>query len=126
MDIATFRTEFPEFTLALYPDAQVTFWSNLGELLVNECKWDTMKPFGVSLFTAHHLVIAKANLDASTSGSLPGQTSGPTASKAVGSVSISYDTNAGLEKDAGHWNLTSYGKQFIHLLRMFGAGAVQL
>lgn len=126
MDIATFRTNFPEFTEALYPDAMVTFWSAFGERMVLEKRWCEEKPTGVQLFTAHHLVLAKANVDASTVGGLPGQTSGPTASKAVGSASISYDTNSTLEEGAGHWNATSYGKQFIHLARMFGAGAFQI
>lgn len=126
MNIATFRAAFPEFTEVLYPDAQVTFWSDFGERMVLEKRWCTEKPTGVQLFTAHHLVLAKSNVDASTNGGLPGQISGPTASKTVGSASISYDTNSSLEEGAGHWNLTTYGKQFIHLARMFGAGAYQI
>lgn len=126
MDIATFRTNFPEFTQELYPDGQVTFWSDFGERMVLEKRWCSEKPMGVQLFTAHHLVLAKNNADTSASGGLPGQTSGPTASKTVGSASISYDTNSTLEENAGHWNSTTYGKQFIRLARMFGAGAYQL
>lgn len=126
MDIATFRTNFPEFTEALYPDAQVTMWSGVAEKMVRECVWDNMFETGVQLYTAHHLVIAKANVDASAVGGLPGQTTGPTASKAVGSASISYDTNATLEEKAGHWNQTTYGKQYIRLAKMFGAGAYQI
>lgn len=126
MNIATFRTNFPEFTAPLYPDAMVTFWSNIAEKMVLLKRWDNMWSEGVQLFTAHHLVFAKANINASAVGGLPGQTAGPTASKTVGAASITYDTNAGLELNAGHWNMSTYGKQFIHLARMFGAGAVQL
>lgn len=126
MDIALFRQNFPEFTEALYPDLMVTFWSNFGERMVLEKRWGEEKPTGVQLFTAHHLVLAKANVDSSAVGGLPGQTTGPTASKTVGSASISYDTTSTLEEKAGHWNMTSYGKQFIHLARMFGAGAYQI
>lgn len=126
MDVPTFRTHFPEFTQALYPDTMVSFWAGIAEKMVLEKRWCDMWSTGVELFVAHNLVLAKANTDATTVGGLPGQTSGPTNSKTVGSASISYDTNAGLEKDAGHWNLTSYGKQFIHLARMFGAGAYQI
>lgn len=126
MNIATFRQNFPEFTQALYPDPMVQFWSDFGEQMVIEKRWGVQKPYGVQLFTAHHLVMAKGNVDASTNGALPGQTTGPTASKAVGSASISYDTNSTLEMGAGHWNMTSYGKMFIRLARMFGSGAVQL
>lgn len=127
MIIATFRTNFPEFADAIkYPDGTITFWSNIAEKMVLEKRWCDMWSEGVQLFTAHNLVLAVANQTASSTGALPGQTSGPVNSKTVGSASVSYDTQAGIEKDAGHWNLTTYGKQFIHLARMFGAGAIQL
>jgi hypothetical protein len=126
VDINTFRTAFPEFDSTKFPDVMVTTWSSIGERLVNEKYWDTEKPFGVQLFTAHHLVLARANVEASSSGGLPGQTSGPTQSKAVGSASVSYDTQSSINLNAGHWNMTSYGKQFFQLARMFGAGGVQL
>lgn len=127
MDIPAFRAAFPEFSSTTnYPDSMITFWSTIGEAMILECRWDTMKPFGVQLFTAHNLVLARANVEASNAGGLPGQTSGPTNSKTVGSASISYDTQGALETNAGHWNMTSYGKQFIHLARMFGAGAYQI
>lgn len=126
MDIATFREAFPEFDATKYPDGMVTTWSAIGERLVNEKYWDTEKPLGVQLFTAHHLVLARANVEAANAGGLPGQTSGPTQSKAVGAANISYDTQSSINLNAGHWNMTSYGKQFFQLARMFGAGGVQL
>jgi hypothetical protein len=127
MDVPTFRTNFPEFAdETAYPTSTITFWSNIAEKMVRLCRWDDMWENGVQLFTAHHIVIAKANTNASAVGGLPGQVSGPAQSKTVGSASVSYDTNSSLETGAGHWNLTTYGKQFIHLARLFGAGAVQL
>lgn len=126
MDINQFRAEFPEFDQTKYPDSMVIFWSNFGEQMVKENRWQSQKPFGVKLFTAHHLVLARSNLNSSEVGGLPGQVSGPTASKTVGAASISYDTNSTLEMGAGHWNMTSYGKMFIRYAKMFGAGAVQL
>ncbi|MBX9696911.1 MAG: DUF4054 domain-containing protein [Alphaproteobacteria bacterium] len=47
-------------------------------------------------------------------------------SKSVGGVSVGYDSTAQSEKDAGWWNRTTYGQQFIRLVRIFGAGAIQL
>jgi hypothetical protein len=127
MDIDAFRENFPEFTSEVnYPEEMVQFWSDIGEEMLLEKRWSTFKPKGVQLFTAHHLVIAKSNVDSSNAGGLPGQISGPTQSKTVGSASITYDTNSSLELNAGHWNMTTYGKMFIHLARMFGAGCVQL
>jgi hypothetical protein len=127
MTLSTFRSTYPEFSnTSSYPDAMVNVYLNLSSKVVSEDRWGDCYDLGVGLFIAHNLVLAKSNVDASTAGSLPGQTSGPTASKAVGSVSVSYDTNNGSELSAGHWNLTSYGKQYIRYAKMFGAGAVQL
>lgn len=127
MDIATFRQQFPEFAdTTKYPTPMVTMWSSVGDKLVNVDYWNDMKDFAVSLFTAHNLVLAKNNLDANAVGGTPGQTAGPAQSKTVGAASVSYDTQSSLELNAGHWNLTTYGKQFIRYARMFGAGGVQL
>jgi hypothetical protein len=51
---------------------------------------------------------------------------GVIASKNVGSVSVSYDTNAGIVKDAGHWNLTAFGTRFIWLANMVGTGGIEI
>lgn len=127
MDNPTFRTNFPEFTsTVIYPDSQLTFWGAIAEKMVNLDRWGDMKPFGVELFVAHQLVIMKQNVDASNAGGTPGQTLGAATSKSVGEVSVGYDANVSMEVNAGHWNLSVYGKQFIRLLRMFGMGAVQL
>jgi hypothetical protein len=44
----------------------------------------------------------------------------------AGQVSVSYDTTAGIEPDAGQWNLTSYGIRFIGLARLLGAQPTQI
>lgn len=41
-------------------------------------------------------------------------------------VSVSYDTSATLNPDAGFWNNTRYGAEFYQLITMFGAGGRQL
>lgn len=126
MDITAFRTMFPEFTEEAYPTPLVTAWSGVAEKLVSECRWGSSYTFGVQLFTAHQLVIAKSNEQASAVGGLLGQNAGPANSKTVGAASVSYDTATVSEANAGFWNQTTYGKQYIRLARMFGAGAVQL
>ncbi len=75
---------------------------------------------------AHELVLAAQNAKAAQVGGSPGQQGGIANSKTVGSVTVSYDASTSTEKDAGYWNLTTYGKQFIRLARIFGAGAIQL
>lgn len=127
MDIVQFRLDFPEFTdIVRYPDSQIEFWACIAETQVREQVWRNQKPFGVKLYVAHEITLASQNVSVSNKGGAPGGTSGPVTSKAVGQVNVSYDANQTAEKDAGWWNLTTYGKQFIRLARMFGAGAIQL
>jgi hypothetical protein len=127
MDIAQFRANFPEFTdIARYPDGLLTFWAGIAEQQVNCNRWKLMTANGVMLYVAHEITLAAQNQKAAGIGGVPGGTSGPANSKTVGSVTVAYDTQQTAEKDAGWWNLTTYGKQFIRLARMFGAGAVQI
>lgn len=127
MDKTVFRQNFPEFTdTAKYPDTQLNFWAGIAEMQVNQNLWCNMYVFGVQLYVAHEITLAAQNVLASSVGGTPGIQGGIASNKAVGSASIGYDTGSSVEKDAGYWNLTNYGKQFIHLARMFGAGAIQL
>jgi hypothetical protein len=124
---STFREHFPEFDSVIkYPDGMVNFWLGIADKVLMIDRWADTKDFGVELFTAHQITIAKSNLNSEATGGLSGQNLGPANSKAVGEVSVGYDTNMSMEAGAGHWNLSSYGKQFIRLARMIGAGAVQL
>lgn len=128
-DKASFRAAFPEFAdNARYPDAMLDFWSGIGERLMfpQQHRWDTVYDYGLQLFVAHNITLAAQNVAASGSGGVPGSVSGPTTSKAVGSVSVSYDAASSIEPNAGHWNLTTYGKMLIHLARMIGAGGIQI
>ena len=127
MDAATFRADLPEFaSAAVYPDAQVNLWVSVAALRLREAAWGDLLGHGTELFVAHNLTLARRNQAAATSGGVPGQNSGPIASKAVDKVSVSYDTGAASLTDAGHWNLTTYGTQFYQLARIIGMGGLQL
>lgn len=127
MDKAAFRSEFPEFAdVSVYPDPQLDFWAALAEQMVVQNVWNDCYTLGVKLYVAHEITLAFQNKKASDSGGPSGGSGGPAQSKTVGAVSVSYDTNVTSEKDAGWWNLTTYGKQFIRLARIFGAGCIQL
>ncbi len=127
MVIADFRAEFPEFaSTAIYPDAQVTFWATIAEAQVVYDIWTDLYTFGVKLYVAHEITIAAQNVKAVAVGGSPGQAGGIANSKTVGAVSVSYDSATQSEKDAGWWNRTTYGQQFYRLVRVFGAGCVQL
>lgn len=127
MDIPAFRTEFPEFSdTTVYPTAQITFWAGVAEKMVLRNIWCDMWETGVKLYVAHEITLAAQNAKAGAIGGTPGSSGGIASSKTVGSVSVSYDSANTSEKDAGWWNLTTYGKQFYRLVKMFGAGAIQL
>lgn len=122
-----FRTAFPEFKDTVkYPDEMVNFWATVAQNQVPCRVWKNMWLQGVYLYTAHECVLAAQNVKTSVSGGTPGTMGGVPNSKAVGGVNVGYDSQSNSEKDAGYWNLTNYGKQFIRLARLFGAGAIQL
>lgn len=126
-DIAAFRTSFPEFaSTVVYPTVMVEVWSALAAQMLDPCTWKGTWQLGVSLYTAHELVLAAQNIKANQVGGSPGQQGGIASQKTVGSVTVQYDPQTSTNKDAGFWNLTTYGKQFYRLMRIFGTRPVQL
>ncbi len=138
INAASFREAFPEFgSTTTYPDAQVNYWIAMAKVLLPVSVWGvsptaienpptTEIDFGYSLFTAHNLALAQQREKASKTGAVPGLATGPINQKSVGPVSVSYDTQAAIELDASHWNMTTYGIQFISLARMMGAMPIQV
>jgi hypothetical protein len=126
-NVAAFRTAFPEFaSKELYPTEMINIWVGLAAAMVSQCIWKNQWNLGVSLYVAHEITLAGQNVKAAQAGGTPGQQGGIATQKAVGSVSAQYDAQTTTEKDAGFWNLTTYGKQFIRLARIFGTRPVQL
>ena len=124
---AQFRIDFPEFAnTATYPDVGVSFWITVATRMLPSLRWQDNLDYGTELFVAHHLVLAARDQAASAAGGIPGEVKGPTASKSVDKVSVSYDAGAVALTDAGFWNLTSYGIRFLTLGRYVGAGGIQL
>ena len=127
MDNTAFRLGFPEFANTVtYPDTLLDFWSCLAQMQVLPSVWKGATCKGVQLYVAHEITLAMQNAKAASVGGVPGTSGGIANSKTVGSVSVGYDSVSTSEKDAGYWNLTNYGRQFIRLARIFGAGAYQL
>lgn len=127
--VADFRAHYPEFGDAVaYPDAGVTYWLGVAGKLLNASRFSDMLDIATELFVAHNLVLERQAQRAAASASkgAPGLNKGAIASEAVGPVSASYDTSSGIEDGAGHWNLTTFGTRFISLVRMFGAGPIQI
>lgn len=125
--VSKFRTDLPEFEDALrYTDGLINFWMAAALLRLPADRWDDLLDHGVELFTAHQIALSARAQDAAASGGIPGSGAGVVASKAVDKVSVSYDTGAATLEAGGHWNLTTYGIQFLQLARMVGSGGIQL
>ena len=121
MVLTDFRTAFPEFaSVTDFPDASLTFWSGIAEKLIVAKRWADMYVQGVMLCTAHYLVIARDNMVD------PGASNIIIASESAGDVAVTYDISDVIEPDAGEWNASNYGRQFLRLARMFGSGGFQL
>lgn len=135
MDVPTFRADFPEFgSNVVYPDSAIKFWLNIGVIQLNaqslavpvSDRWGSLVNLGLELFTAHHIVLEAFNRKAAFIGGIPGLNTGAIASQGVDKVNLAYDNADTLSKDAGHWNLTTFGTRFMELARMVGSGGLQL
>lgn len=126
MEVATFREDLPEFAdVATFPGSLISFWADIAEKMVAD-RWGTLREKAVELYVAHNVVLSAGSRKTAAAGGMPGGSGGIASSKTVGSVSVSYDTTSAMLKDAGHWNQTSYGRQYVALGRLIGAGCVQL
>jgi hypothetical protein len=126
VNIAGFRTNFPEFSDdTKYPTTEIEFWADsVAVNIIDASRWGNSYSAGLQLIVAHYLVLQNLDKKAATTGGVT--TGGVIASKAVGSVNVSYDNSVGAVDGAGDWMRTSYGRRFYNLSRLFGAGAVQL
>lgn len=125
--VEQFRINFSEFCdNVIYRDSDIQFWMDYAALLLNANRWKSLLDLGTQLFVAHNLVLEQQAKAASANGGSPGVSTGIISAKSVDKVSISYDTNSAQEKDAGQWNLTTYGTRYYRMMRMFGAGPLQV
>lgn len=124
--VQDFREAFPPFSnVAQFPTAEINFWLSLGAKLLSVERWGDVYDYGLQLFVAHNLSLA-AQAAASGAGGAPGAITGPVTSASVDKVSYSRNPGAAMNPANGHWNLTTYGLQYILLVMMFGAGPYQV
>ncbi len=119
MTLAEFLAIFPEFTS--FNPARITFWLSVTVNMIDPTRWGALSQQGQALLTAHFAMIDQQNQNAPTQG----QVNGPISSKSVAGVSVTKDTQAVVMEKAGHYNATNYGQQYVRLMKMMGAGAVQ-
>ena len=128
VSIADFRAAFPAFTPDAFPDESVSYRLTLAEAFFSPAVWsdENVRGHAICLFVAHNLAMygsVNAGGDGST---MAGTASGAVASKSVDGASISFDTGAFMDEDAGIWNATPYGRELWWMMQIFGAGARQL
>lgn len=125
--VAQFRTDFPEFTAANFPDATVQRWLDVGGAMVRPERWQDMSPLGSELICAHMLTLFTMTGPGAAGGGGQGGglASGIVNSKSVSKVSIGYDTSSTAMEGAGPWNYTKYGEQFYWLMLMAGTGGYE-
>lgn len=121
-----FRLMYPAFADSIeYTDVQIGFWIQLASNLLDPIRWGDLLILGASLLTAHNLTLSKRDQLAVVNGGAPGG-SGIPSGKTVGRVAVVLDTQDTSVKDAGPFNLTTYGTQFIYYAKLVGAGGVQV
>ncbi len=112
-DDGLFRTSFPEFAdPQSYPKEMLTMYATIGEIRLQKSRFCKLWTYGVQLFVAHNVVLARQNPNSAT----------------VGSLTVSYDATTTNDPAPGaqSYNLTSYGKLLWDLIMMVGSGPIQL
>lgn len=122
-----FRAEYPEFADAdRFGVTLIERQLRIAAARLNADRWADLLDDGIGLFVAHHVALQGRQVATANAGGMPGAPVAAVASKTVGPVSTSYDSSSVSLTNAGHWNGTTYGTQFYELMRMVGAGGLQL
>ena len=120
----TFGTAFQDRNR--YTDANVTLYLTIAANVLPVDRWGDWYAAGLGWFTAHFVVLDARADEYAAKGQLPGFMVGILTSKSVGGASAGYDVSSGMEMDAGHWNLTDWGRRFLRTARMVGTGPIQV
>jgi hypothetical protein len=128
--VAQFRRDFKVFAdSAVYDDASISMYLQIASYF-SPRRYGQWLAMAQELFAAHFLTIDRQDMLSTLRGGLPGQTTGPAVTKSIGGASISYAEYAtiegGMTGNSGHWNLTVYGKRYLRIARMAGAGPIQI
>ena len=132
MDVATFRVAYPPFADSTqYPDARISYWLDFAAIMVSSHRWQRsgLQDYGQGLLTAHYLMTME-RYDATTgSYSLPtggGSGAATNQSQSADGVSWSEGYDASAYAGDGQLGITAYGRQFLDLRALIGAGGMQL
>jgi hypothetical protein len=125
--VDSFRQSFMAFgDEQQFPPSEIQYWITLAYKLHNSERWGDLLDHGVSMYVAHNVTIELGGRSAAAAGGSPGALQGPVTSGSADGVSYSRDLSGVLDADAGHWNLTHYGLRWRGLVKMVGAGPLQI
>jgi hypothetical protein len=128
VSVGGFRAAFPAFSDAdAYPDARVEFWLGLAQKMLSRARWGSVYCEGAYLYAAHGLTVerrasggAGGDGDAGSVGAVTSE------SQAIGGMSYSQSFDTSAYAGGGQMASTVYGQQYLDLVRVIGAGGVQL
>lgn len=128
--VAQFRANFTEFaSTTTFPNSMVQFWLNVAYQMLNASRWGRQLDLGAQLYAAHNCILeARMNAEAANGG-IPGASGsgiGVVNSKSVDKVSVGLDVSAMQQEFMGAYGLTVFGVRLWQLIRLFGAGPLQV
>ena len=132
LDVAAFRAAYPPFADSTqYPDARITYWLDSAAVMVNSRRWarSGLQDYGQGLLPAHDLTMLERYDSTTGTYSLPSGTGSGAAtsqSQSADGVSWSEGYDAGAYSSDGQLGATVYGRQFLDLRALVGAGGMQL
>jgi hypothetical protein len=90
----------------------------------------TIADFAIQMWVAHQVVLEKQALAAAATGGDPGTKIGIISNKSVNGASMGFDVGAiaggKMQENAGYYNSTIYGMRFYRLMKVRGAGPIQV
>lgn len=127
--IADFRKIMPGYTEQVIADEQLQHFIDMAHTVVKEARWHGMWKEGMRLYIAHFVSLY---IGTPQEGATPAQLAnaskvqGAITNKAVGAVSVGYDTTQATSDLTGwaSFKLTTYGTQFATLAKLLGKGGM--
>jgi hypothetical protein len=131
--VAQFLADYPKFDTSQVSDPNalqfspesIAYWLQMATIMLNQAIFANLYYMACELFVAHNVAL-EAYSEQGGDQTVPGITKGAIAASASGDVSVSYNNAAVLELDAGHWGYTTYGGRLLRLIRLVGAGPLQV
>ena len=132
LTFAQFIQDYPEFANA--SQSQFNLNLNRASQFINAA-WGplsggtdptqyTQADIGTELVIAHFLARAQFRAQQAANGG-PTVARGNVSSESAGPNSVNYDVASVTEEDAGHWNQTDYGREYIQMARLIGSAPAQ-